>query len=281
MNRIEYNERNAAHPRDVKHYDTALLREEFLIESVFEDDKVKLTYSGYDRFVAGGAVPKSDAIKLEPIDPMKAAYFCERRELGIINIGGTALITVDGTGYELGFKEALYITQGSRDIILASENPAQPAMLYLNSAPAHKSFNNKLIRQDDVNVIETGKEEDSNRRRIRQFIVSATCETCQLQMGITELQSGSVWNTMPPHTHSRRMEVYLYTDVKEGQAICHFMGEGAETRHIWLLNNQAVISPNWSIHAAAGTSNYSFIWGMAGENLDFGDMDGIKPTDLR
>jgi 4-deoxy-L-threo-5-hexosulose-uronate ketol-isomerase len=212
---------------------------------------------------------------------MKAAFFCERRELGIINIGGTALIAVDGTNYKLGFKEALYVTHGSRDILLASENPAQPAMLYLNSAPAHRAFSNKLIRQGDVNVIEIGREEDSNRRRIRQFIVAATCETCQLQMGITELQPGSVWNTMPPHTHNRRMEVYLYTDVKEGQSICHFMGEGAETRHIWMQNNQAVISPNWSIHAAAGTSNYSFIWGMAGENLDFGDMDSIKPTDLR
>lgn len=281
MSKIEYTEKFASHPRDAKHYDTALLREEFLIESLFEDDKVKLTYTGYDRFVAGGAVPKSGAIRLEPIEPMKSAYFCERRELGIINIGGQAMIQVDGTSYELGFKEALYITQGSEEIILESADPARPAMLYLNSAPAHKAFSNKLIRQSDVNTIELGHEKDSNKRRIRQFIVASTCQTCQLQMGITELQPGSVWNTMPPHTHSRRMEVYLYTDVPEGQAVCHFMGQADETRHIWMKNNQAVISPNWSIHSAAGTSSYSFIWGMAGENLDFTDMDVIKPTDLK
>ena len=281
MGIIEYTEKFASHPRDVKHYDTAMLREEFLIESVLEDDKVKLTYTGYDRFVAGGAVPKSGPIKLEPIEPMKAAYFCERRELGIINLGGNARILVDGIYYIVGFKEALYVTQGSKEIVFGSMDAAQPAILYLNSAPAHKAFSNKLIKQSDAIVIDLGNENDSNKRRIRQFIVAATCETCQLQMGIAELQSGSVWNTMPPHTHSRRMEVYLYTDVHEGQAVCHFMGQPDETRHIWMLNNQAVISPNWSIHSAAGTSNYSFIWGMAGENLNFTDMDVIKPIDLK
>lgn len=281
MSKTEYIEKYASHPRDVKHYDTALLREEFLIESLFEEDKVKLTYTGYDRFMAGGAVPKNGAIKLEPIEPMKAEYFCERRELGIINIGGKALVNVDGTSYELDFKEALYVTQGSKEIVLESNNPAQPAMLYLNSAPAHKAFSNKLIKQNDVNVMELGNEKESNKRRIKQFIVASTCETCQLQMGITELQPGSVWNTMPPHTHGRRMEVYFYNDVPEGQAICHFMGRPDETRHIWMTNNQAVISPNWSIHSAAGTSSYSFIWGMAGENLNFTDMDVVKPIDLK
>ena len=281
MSIIEFTERFASHPRDVKHYDTALLREEFLIESVFEDDKVKLTYTSYDRFVTGGAVPKTEAITLEPIEPMKAEYFCERRELGIINIGGNARILVDGTCYELGYKEALYVTQGSKEIVFESIDTAKPAMLYLNSAPAHKAFISKLIKQSDVKVMDVGNEKDSNKRRIKQFIVASTCETCQLQMGITELLSGSVWNTMPPHTHSRRMEVYFYTDVPEGQAVCHFMGQPDETRHIWMLNNQAVISPNWSIHSAAGTSNYSFIWGMAGENLSFADMDVIKPIDLK
>jgi 4-deoxy-L-threo-5-hexosulose-uronate ketol-isomerase len=208
MSIIEYTEKFASHPCDVKHYDTALLREEFLIESVFEDDKVKLIYSGYDRFVAGGAVPKSEAIKLEPIEPMKAEYFCERRELGIINIGGNARILVDGTCYELGYKEALYVTKGSKEIVFGSMDTAKPAMLYLNSAPAHKTFISKLIKQSDVKVMDLGNEKDSNKRRIKQFIVASTCETCQLQMGITELEPGSVWNTMPPHTHSRRMEVY-------------------------------------------------------------------------
>lgn len=281
MGKIEYTEKFASHPRDVRHYNTDLLREEFLIKSVFEEDKVKLTYTGYDRFVAGGAMPRSEAIRLEPIDPMKADYFCARRELGIINIGGKALIQVDGIRYELGLKEALYITQGSKEIILESDNPHHPAMLYLNSAPAHKAFSNKLIKQTDANILELGNENNSNKRRIMQFIIAATCQTCQLQMGITELQPGSVWNTMPPHTHNRRMEVYFYTDVPEGQAVCHFMGQPHETRHIWLANNQAVISPNWSIHSAAGTSNYSFIWGMAGENLDFSDMDVVQPPELR
>ena len=281
MNKTEYSEKFASHPRDVKHYDTALLRDEFLIETIFENDKVKLTYSGFDRFVAGGAVPKSEAIKLEPIEPMKADYFCERRELGIINIGGKALVNVDGIRYELGFKESLYITQGSKEIVFESHNTDQPAMLYLNSTPAHRAYTNKMLRQRDYNVLEVGNEKDSNKRRIMQFIVGATCQTCQLQMGITELYPGSVWNTMPPHTHSRRMEVYFYTDVPEGHAVCHFMGQPDETRHIWLKNNQAVISPNWSIHSAAGTSSYSFVWGMAGENMNFTDMDPIKPIDLK
>lgn len=281
MSNIEYTEKFAAHPRDVKHYDTDLLREEFLIKSIFEDDKVKLTYSGYDRFVAGGTVPKSEAIKLEPIDPMKARYFCERRELGILNIGGEGLVNVDGTSYEVGVKEALYITRGSEEIIFESKDQAQPAMLYLNSAPAHKTFRNQLIGEDDITIMELGNERDSNKRVIKQFIVAATCQTCQLQMGITELQSGNVWNTMPPHTHSRRMEVYFYTDLPEGEAVCHFMGRPDETRHIWIKNNQAVISPNWSIHMGSGTSSYSFIWGMAGENLDFTDMDAVKTADLK
>jgi 4-deoxy-L-threo-5-hexosulose-uronate ketol-isomerase len=281
MSNIEYSKRFASHPRDVKYYDTTLLREDFLIESIFEDDKVKLVYTGYDRFVAGGAVPKSEAIKLESIEPMKAAYFCERRELGIINLGGTARIVVDGISFELNCKEALYITQGSKEIVLESTTMALPALLYLNSAPAHKAFSNKLIKQGDANLLELGNEKDANKRRIKQYIVASTCPTCQLQMGLTELQPGSVWNTMPPHTHDRRMEVYLYTDVPEGNSICHFMGQPEETRHIWVHNNQAVISPNWSIHSAAGTSNYSFIWGMAGENLDFSDMDVVKPIDLK
>lgn len=281
MGTTKYFERLAAHPRDVKSYDTQMLREDFLIENLFDDDNVILYYTGYDRFVAGGAVPVKETIKLEPIDPMKATYFCERRELGIINIGGEAIVNVDGEEYSLSRKEALYITQGSKEILLKSKDSSSPAVLYLNSTPAHKAFKNKLIKQSDVNIIELGNKNDANERRIMQFIVAATCETSQLQMGITELKPGSIWNTMPPHLHNRRMEVYFYTDLADGQAICHFMGQPDETRHIWMTNNQAVISPNWSIHSAAGTSSYSFIWGMAGENLNFMDMDVIKPSDLR
>lgn len=281
MGITKYFERFAAHPRDVKSYDTQMLREDFLIENLFEEDKVILYYTSYDRFIAGGVMPVKETIKLEPIDPMKAAYFCERRELGIINIGGDAVIIVDGVEYKLSKKEVIYITQGSKDILLKSIDSVNPAILYINSTSAHKSFTTKLIKQSDVNILELGNDKDANQRRILQFIVAATCETSQLQMGITELKPGSIWNTMPPHLHSRRMEVYFYTDLQEGQAICHFMGQPNETRHIWMKNNQAVISPNWSIHSAAGTSNYSFIWGMAGENLNFMDMDVIVPTDLK
>ncbi len=281
MSKAIYSERFASHPRDVKNYSTELLRKEFLIENLFEDDKVMLTYSGYDRFIIGGAVPKNGPLNLESIPPIKADYFCERRELGIINLGGNARIVTDDESHYLGFKEAIYITKGTKKIVLESLISSAPALLYLNSATAHKSYSNKIIKTEDVNVIELGNSEHSNKRCIRQYIIPKNCPTSQLVMGMTELEPGNVWNTMPPHTHNRRMEVYLYTDIPEGQSICHFMGQPDETRHIWLLNNQAVISPNWSIHAAAGTSNYSFIWGMAGENMDFSDIDDLKQTDLK
>ncbi len=276
-----YEERYNYHPEDFKTYDTQRIRKEFLMEKVMEPGNIRLVYSIIERFIVGGAVPLKEALPLEPIEPLKAEYFCERRELGIINIGGKALVSVDSTRYELEFKEALYVTKGSKEITFESIDTSKPARLYLTSATAHKMFSNKLIKQADVNVVELGDEKLANKRRIKQFIVAATCQTCQLQMGITELQPGSVWNTMPPHTHSRRMEVYLYTDLSDDQVVCHFMGQPDETRHIWLKNNQAVISPNWSIHSAAGTSNYSFIWGMAGENLNFADMDVIKPVKIR
>jgi 4-deoxy-L-threo-5-hexosulose-uronate ketol-isomerase len=281
MNHSEYNERYASQPSEVKHYDTPRLRQEFLIESLFEENKAKFTYSYYDRFIIGGIVPKDHPLELEAITPIKAPYFCERREIGLINIGGNASVTVDGTKYRIGMKEALYIGQSTKKVIFESDDKNNPSFLYLNSAPAHKSYTTRLIKQSDANVLELGSEAFSNQRKIRQLIVTATCQTCQLQMGITELQPGNVWNTMPPHTHNRRMEVYLYTDVPENQAVCHFMGVPEETRHIWLINNQAVISPHWSIHSAAGTSSYSFIWGMAGENLDFTDMDALGINDLK
>lgn len=281
MNHSEYNERYASQPSEVKHYDTPRLRNEFLIESLFEENKAKFTYSYYDRLIIGGIVPKDHPLELEAITPLKAPYFCERREIGLINLRGNASVTVDGIRYRIGMKEALYITQSAKTVIFESDDKNNPSLLYLNSAPAHKSYATRLIKQSDATVLELGSEEFSNHRKIRQLIVAATCQTCQLQMGITELQPGNVWNTMPPHTHSRRMEVYLYTDVPEGQAVCHFMGVPEETRHIWLKNNQAVISPQWSIHSAAGTSSYSFIWGMAGENLDFADMDALRINDLK
>ncbi|MEI6276873.1 MAG: 5-dehydro-4-deoxy-D-glucuronate isomerase [Prolixibacteraceae bacterium] len=278
---IHFEERFASHPSDVKHYDTKQLRENFLIEKVMEADQIHLVYSHYDRYIAGGAVPVSGPLELTTIEPLKAPFFCHRRELGVINVGGKGTVTVDGKAYTVDFKEALYIGKGSEKIIFSSENPEMPARFYLNSTPAHKEFPTRHITLKDANVLQMGSQQTSNERQINQLLISKVIETCQLQMGMTELRPGSVWNTMPAHTHSRRMEVYFYFNVPEGQAICHFMGQPQETRHIWMVNEQAVISPNWSIHSAAGTANYIFIWGMAGENLDYSDMDVVQPNQLR
>lgn len=278
---IIYEERFASHPDDVKKYDTQQLRDHFLISKLMEEDTIHLVYSHYDRYIAGGAVPKNDTLELTAIAPLKAAYFCERRELGIINVGAKGSVVVDGTEHSLDFKEALYIGKGVRQVIFKSDNKNEPARFYLNSTPAHKELPTRRITLKDANVLQMGSQLTSNERQINQLLISKVIETCQLQMGMTELRPGSVWNTMPAHTHSRRMEVYFYFNVPEGQAVCHFMGQPQETRHLWMANEQAVISPNWSIHSAAGTSNYIFIWGMAGENMDYTDMDVVQPDELR
>lgn len=276
-----FEERYATHPNDAKNYDTTRLRKEYLIENVMIDDQINLTYSQYDRFIVGGAVPVNQSLTLDPIDPLKAEYFCERRELGIINVGGNGIVSVDGTTYNLAFKEALYVGRGNKSIVFSSENSKYPAHFYLNSAPAHKEYPVKKVTLDDAEVVHTGTKEESNARTINKLLVNSVVQTCQLQMGMTELKPGSVWNTMPAHTHSRRMEAYFYFQVPANQAICHFMGDPKETRHIWMVNEQAVLSPTWSIHSAAGTSNYIFIWGMAGENLNYGDMDVVLPPQLK
>jgi 4-deoxy-L-threo-5-hexosulose-uronate ketol-isomerase len=276
-----YEVRYASHPEDAKAYDTARLRKEFLIEKLFETGKILLTYSMYDRYMVGGAVPVDGGLKLETIDPLKAEYFCERREMGIINVGSSGRIIVDGTNYPLGFKEALYIGRGSREVVFESDKVGQPARFYINSAPAHKEYPTTKVTLADADVAVMGSLEGSNHRQINKLLVNTVVPTCQLQMGMTELKPGSVWNTMPAHTHSRRMEAYFYFEVPNGQAVCHFMGDPRETRHIWMQNEQAVLSPSWSIHSAAGTSNYTFIWGMAGENLNYGDMDVVQPNEMR
>jgi len=276
-----FEERYATHPEDVKSYDTDRLRKEFLIENVMVNDQICLTYSQYDRYIVGGAVPVNGSLALEPIDPLKADYFCERREMGIINVGGRGIINIDGTDYELAYKEALYIGRGSKSVVFSSVNSATPARFYINSAPAHKEYPTKKVTMKDAEVVEMGTMEQSNARKINKLLVNSVVQTCQLQMGMTELKPGSVWNTMPVHTHSRRMEAYFYFEVPQGQAICHFMGDPKETRHIWMQNEQAILSPTWSIHSAAGTSNYIFIWGMAGENLNYGDMDIVQPDQMR
>jgi len=281
MDHITYEERYAAHPTDVALYDTDRLREQFLIDTVFESDKILLTYTMNDRFIAGGAVPVKKALSLDAIDPLKAEHFCDRREVGIINIGGEGSVEVDGKEIGLLPMEGIYIGNGTKTIVLKSKASSNPAKFYINSAPAHQSFPTKKIELKDRITLDLGNSNDANERQILQYIVAASVQTCQLQMGITKLKPGSVWNTMPPHTHNRRMEVYLYIDLPEEHAISHFMGEATETRHIWMTNEQAVISPPWSIHCASGTSSYSFVWGMAGENLDFTDMDAIKAIELR
>lgn len=276
-----FDERFATHPEDAKGYDTARLRREYLISNLMTEDQICLTYSQYDRYIVGGAVPVHGSLKLEPIEPLKAAFFCERRELGIINVGGSGIITVDGKASEIGYKEAMYIGRGSKTVEFSSVSAVTPARFYINSAPAHKEYPTKKVTLNDAEVVEMGTMNESNARKINKLLVNSVVETCQLQMGMTELKPGSVWNTMPAHTHSRRMEAYFYFEVPRGQAICHFMGDPNETRHIWMQNEEAVLSPTWSIHSAAGTSNYTFIWGMAGENLNYGDMDIVKPDQLR
>ncbi|WP_308993503.1 5-dehydro-4-deoxy-D-glucuronate isomerase [Mariniflexile litorale] len=276
-----YESRYASSPKAVKKYDTQELRDEFLIDNLMQENKVNLTYTHYDRYIAGSAVPVSGALTLETIDPLKASYFLERRELGIINVGGNGTVTVDGTNYQLGLKDALYIGMGNKEVIFTSEDAKKPAKFYFNSAPAHTNFPIKKVSKAEANKLELGSLETANHRTVNQMIIGGIVTTCQLQMGMTELKTGSVWNTMPAHVHDRRMEIYYYLDIPQDQAVCHFMGEPQETRHIWMQNDQAVISPPWSIHSGSGTSNYTFIWGMAGENLDYGDMDVAKITDLR
>lgn len=278
---VNYESRYAIGPNETKALDTAALRAKFLIERVFVDDAIQLVYSHYDRYIAGGAKPVSKPLPLETIDELKAAYFLERRELGIINVGGTGKVTVDGQVYELGFKEALYVGKGNRDILFSSDSAGNPAKFYLNAAPAHHAYPTKKVSKAEAETVNLGGLETANHRTINKLLVNSVVKTCQLQMGMTELKTGSVWNTMPAHTHDRRMEVYFYFEVPEGQSISHFMGQPEETRHIWMQNEQAVISPPWSIHAGAGTSNYTFIWGMAGENLDYDDMDKRAINELK
>lgn len=277
----KYDTRYASSPQAVKKYDTQELRDEFLIEKVMKTDELRWVYSHYDRFMVAGIVPVSTTVKLETIDPLKASYFLERRELGIINVGESGIVTVDGTVYELDHKEALYLGQGNKEVEFSSKDGSNPAKFYLNSTPAHKKFPNKKIGTNDVEVIELGSAETANARTLRKYIVNSVVDVCQLQMGMTTIKTGSSWNTMPAHVHDRRMEVYFYFEVPEDQAVSHFMGEPQETRHIWMGNEEAVISPPWSIHSGSGTASYSFIWGMAGENLDYGDMDVCKINELR
>lgn len=273
--------RNASSPAEMKQMDTAQLRNMFLIEKLFEADAVRWVYTHYDRYMAGGIMPVQSAVLLEAPDVLKTAYFLERREIGIINVGGTGVVDVEGESFEVNCKEALYIGKGKQVVMFSSKDGSLPAKFYVNSALAHHSYPTKKITKNEAEVVTLGSMETANHRTVSKLLVASVVQTCQLQMGMTELKPGSVWNTMPAHTHDRRMEVYFYFEVPKGQSICHFMGQPQETRHIWMQQEQAVISPPWSIHSGAATSNYSFIWGMAGENLDYGDMDVCAINNLK
>lgn len=285
--------RTACSPKDAKHYDTDRLREEFLVEDIFVPGEIRLVYSHIDRIIFGGAEPLETPLALEAGEELRAQYFLERRELGLINIGGAGMVSADGVQYEIGSFDGLYLGKGTRDVVFTSKDPADPAKFYLCSGPAHHTYPARRILKDrkaefeyDVEILpenrqELGTLEQSNHRTINKYILPGQVESCQLEMGMTHLEPGSVWNTMPSHTHDRRMEVYLYFDLPEDAFVMHFMGEPQETRHLVVRNEQAVISPSWSIHSGAGSRNYTFIWGMVGENQDFDDMDPVAMEDLR
>ncbi len=281
--KTNYEIRYAAHPDDAKGYDTARLRRDFLVETLFAPNEVNMVYSLYDRMIVGGAMPTDgEVLTLEAIDPLKATYFTERREVGVFNVGcGEGTVTVGDETFTLGYKEALYIGRGDRNVTFASNDAKKPAKFYFNSTTAHKEYPCRKVTKQDAIVAHMGSLEMSNERNINKMLVSQVLPTCQLQMGMTELATGSVWNTMPAHVHSRRMEAYFYFEVPEGQAVCHLMGQPQETRHIWMKGDQAVLSPEWSIHSAAATHSYTFIWGMGGENIDYGDQDFYDITDLK
>lgn len=302
---VNFTVQTAVHPDDFKTYDTAKTRERFVMEKVMSPDEINVTYTMYDRLVYGGAMPVEKELVLESFEELKADYFLERRELGVVNIGGPGTVTIKEIGttasgqqqvFDLEFKEALYVGCGKKEVRFASKDKANPAKFYINSAPAYKEFVTQRITSDQNckksgytigNYIKAGKMEESNDRVINQLIVYPVLSKvegggcCQLQMGLTELKPGSVWNTMPQHTHNRRMEAYFYFNVPEGQAICHQMGRPQEQRLVWLHNEQAITAPEWSVHSAAGTSNYMFIWGMGGENLNYGDMDKVSVTEMK
>ena len=277
--------RYSANQRDFKRYTTEEIRGEFLIEDLYKKDEVVAVYSHVDRMVTLGCMPVEEVVSISKgIDVWAnfgTDYFLERREIGIFNIGGAGKIKADGEVFEMGYKDCLYITKGTKEVTFESKSPESPAKFYMVSAPAHTSYQTTFIPIEKAAKKPLGSMETSNKRVINQFIHPDVLKTCQLSMGMTVLEPGSVWNTMPAHTHERRMEVYMYFEVPENQVVFHMMGEGTETRHIVMQNEQAVISPSWSIHSGAGTSNYTFIWAMGGENQAFDDMDNIATTDLR
>ncbi|MEC6907506.1 5-dehydro-4-deoxy-D-glucuronate isomerase [Photobacterium piscicola] len=273
--------RQPIHSQHAKQLDTAGIREQFLIENMFQAGEINLTYSHIDRIIVGAAVPTTAAIVFEGGKEIGVDYFLQRRELGVINIGAPGLVIVDGETFEIGSREAIYVGMGAQDIRFESVVADKPARFYLNCAPAHHSYPTRKITRGDASPEQIGSQENCNVRTIYKYLHPSVLPTCQLLMGMTELAPGSLWNTMPCHTHERRMEVYLYFDMNQDNIVFHYMGEPQETRHIVVRNEQAVISPSWSIHSGVGTASYTFIWGMVGENQTFHDMDHVAMSDLK
>lgn len=273
--------RYSSHYEDVKKYDTEDLRRHFLIEDLFVKGEMKMVYSHIDRIIIAGVVPTATAISLEASKELGCEYFLERREMGIINIGGAGVVTIDGEKHQLASRDGLYVGMGVKEVSFESLDPSKPAKFYINSGTAHKAYPTVKIDLEKANKVKAGSDEECNKRTINQYIHPAVCESCQLVMGMTILESGSNWNTMPCHTHDRRMEVYLYFDMESDSVVFHLMGRPDETRHIVMKNEQAVISPSWSIHSGVGTKNYTFIWGMVGENQTFTDMDAVPTSSLK
>ena len=277
--------RYSVNQRDFKRYTTQEIRDEFLITGLYQPDQVTAVYSHVDRMVTMGCMPVNEEVSIDKgIDVWHnfgTSYILERRELGMFNIGGPGIVKADDETFELNYKDCLYVTMGTKKLTFQSKDPSAPAKFYMVSAPAHRACRTTFISIEQANKRPVGDMKTSNKRTINQFIHPDVLETCQLSMGMTVLEPGSVWNTMPAHTHERRMEVYMYFEVPEDNVVFHMMGEGNETRHIVMQNEEAVISPSWSIHAGAGTSNYTFIWAMGGENQAFDDMDNIPTTELR
>ncbi len=273
--------RYSNHPDDSKHYDTETLRKNYLIEKVFVADEISLTYSHQDRIIAGGAMPVTKTLSLGSAKELATDYFLQRREMGIINVGGKGVVTLDGKEYALDYKDGLYVGMGTKDISFRSEDGSKPAKFYINSCPAHQTYPTVFITKEKANHVACGDPLNLNKRVINQYVHPAVCKSCQLSMGMTELDPTSCWNTMPCHTHERRMEVYFYFELEKDNIVFHMMGTKEETRHIIMHNEQAVISPSWSIHSGVATSNYTFIWGMCGENQTFDDMDHIGNLELK
>ena len=273
--------RDYSSQEDFKHYDTERLRKEYVVEDVFAKDDLSLTYSYIDRIIFGGTIPVTKEVVLDSAPELRAEHFLDRREMGVINIGGDGKVIVDSKEYILKHWEAIYIGRGVKEVKFSSINSSSPAMFYMASCPAHKEYPTTLIPYEKADHRHAGDKNHCNERTLNRYIIPENVTTCQLSMGLTHLEEGSIWNTMPCHTHARRMEVYFYFDIDKGQCVFHFMGNKEETRHIVMFNNQAVISPSWSIHSGAGTKNYTFIWAMCGENQDFDDMDNISCDELR